>query len=110
MPSRSICSFAFFSSASSEAFTRAASNELAGEDPRMRRARAAEGEQHEVARVETLLHGRLADDVGHLELGDPGDAARRLHEREAERRGDALHRVCRLLPVQLDAPAEEVVR
>ncbi len=84
--------------------------ELAGEDARVRRARAAEGEEHEVARIETLLHGRLADDVGHLELGDPGDSARRLHERNAERRCDALHRVHRLPPVELDAPAEKIVR
>src|SRR6266571_2252430 len=71
---------------------------------------AAEGEQHEVARVEAFLHGRLADDVGHLELGDPGDAARSFHERKAERRCDALHRVHRLLPVELDAPAEKIIR
>ncbi len=55
--------------------------ELAGEHARVRRARPAESKEDEVARIEALLHGRLADDVGHLELGDPRDAARGLHER-----------------------------
>src|SRR5438445_5346771 len=84
--------------------------ELAGEHARVRRARAAERGENEVARIEALLDGRLWDDVGHLELGDPGDAARGFHERKSERRGDELHRVDGLFLVELDAPAEEVVR
>ena len=67
--------------------------ELVGKHTRVGRACTAEREQHEVPRIETLLDGHLADDVRHLELGNPGDAARRLHQRELERVGYALHRV-----------------
>src|ERR1700681_1161169 len=67
--------------------------ELIGKHARMRRPRSAEREQYEVPRIETLLDGHLADDVRHLELSNPGDAARRFHQRELERVGDALYRI-----------------
>jgi hypothetical protein len=34
-------------------------------------------EEHEVAGIESLFDGHLADDVGHLELGDLRDSRRR---------------------------------
>jgi hypothetical protein len=48
--------------------------ELVREHAGVRRAGAAEGEQHEVARVEALSRRDLADHVGHLQLDDAADA------------------------------------
>ena len=84
--------------------------ELVGKHAGVRGTRTAECKEHEVARIESLFDGHLANDVRHLELGDPGDAARRFHQRELERVGDALHRVDGFLAIELDAPAEEIVR
>ena len=56
--------------------------ELAREDAGVRGPRAAEGEQHEIARIEAFLHRHLADHVGHLQLddaADPGGAFHRIH-------------------------------
>src|SRR5436309_3028334 len=84
--------------------------ELVGENTCVRGARAAEREQHEVARIESLLDGHLADDVCHLELGDPGDAARRLHERELKRSRDALYRCDGFFTIEPHAPAQKILR
>src|SRR6185437_11207913 len=60
-------------------------------------------------RVEAFLDGHLADDVRHFELGDTGDPARCVHEREAERLRDAPYGLHRLIAVQPDAAAEKIV-
>ena len=53
--------------------------ELVREHAGMRGTRTAECEEHEVPRIEPLFDGHLANDVRHLELGDPGDAGCGLH-------------------------------
>jgi hypothetical protein len=71
----------------------------------MRRACATEREQDEIPRVESLFDSRLADDVSHLELGDPGDATGGLHQCQLQRIGDASHRRDGSLGVKPNATA-----
>ena len=48
------------------------------------RAGAAEGEQHEIARIMPLRHGDQADRAGHLVVGDSHDRLRGRDRIEAE--------------------------
>ena len=73
------------------------------------RARAAKGEEHEIPRVEALLDRDLADQVGHLELGDLGDAAGALEERKPELFGDRLERGRGGVAVETHRPPGEVL-
>src|SRR4029079_5636853 len=84
--------------------------ELAREHAGMRGARAAAREEHEVARIEPLLHRHLADDVRHLEFGDARDAGGGLVQAEPERPRDALDGGCGLGAIEIFTPAREGVR
>ena len=83
--------------------------ELAREDAGVRGPRAAEGEQHEIARIEAFFHRHLADHVGHLQLddaADPGGALRCIHSQGFCKPADGIYR-CPF--IQLNLPAREVV-
>ncbi len=83
--------------------------QLAGEPGGVRAAGAAVGVDDEPARVEALLQGHLAHQVGHLRLDDADGAGRRLDLAHPHGPGDGRHGAARRLPVQGHLPAEEVV-
>ena len=65
---------------------------LASDRAGVHRSGAAEGDQAEVARIETLLDGDHADRAEHVGVGDRDDARGGVLDREAEGLGDVLAR------------------
>ena len=76
---------------------------------RMQRARAAEGQEREVARVEAALDQHRAERAHHVVVGDLHDGECRLLGGAAERAGDACDRFLRRFHVEGHFAAEEVL-
>ena len=74
------------------------------------RAGAAERGEREVADVEALGDGHLAQRVGLVPRGDLQDAGGRALQREVELRAELLEAVARRLDRQRDLPAQQVRR
>ena len=74
------------------------------------RARAAEREQREVARVEAALGQHRAQRADHVVVGDPHHGEGGLFDRLVDRRCDRGHRCRRGVLVQVHGAAEEVPR
>ena len=84
--------------------------ELAPEGRGEQRAGAAEGMQHEVARIEAALDRNLVDQIGDLRRRDAIDAEGRGLDRAAERARDLLvEHAARRLEVELDRAIEKMV-
>ena len=64
--------------------------ELAGQVGGVNRARAAEGDEAEIARVVAAADRDQADGIGHVRVGDLDDGVGGAHGVVAERRGDLL--------------------
>ena len=73
-------------------------------------AGAAEGEQRELARIESALHGHDANGALHVGVGDAHDAFRQRRLRHAEPRRELLGVRARARLVERHAPAEEIAR
>src|SRR5713226_2700680 len=63
---------------------------LGGVSARMHWPGAPEGEEHKISRVVPFLYGRLSDQVAHVRVRDPIDAARRFDVLHAQRLCDLV--------------------
>jgi hypothetical protein len=76
---------------------------------RVQRARAAERDEQEFARIVATVHRDQAERVHHRRVRDLDDAVRRLDRVQAERHGAALlDRALRAVDVEAELAAEEV--
>ena len=76
----------------------------------VQRARAAEGDEREVARIVAALHRDEAQRAGHVLVDDREDAVGGLLEREVHGVGDLLHGSARALDVERHLAAQEARR
>ena len=81
--------------------------QLGGDGRGVQRPGAAEGDEHEVARIDPALDGQQADRVGHVLVGEVDDGARRRFPVQSQRPRQRVDHRRRTLGVQPQLSAKE---